>query len=264
MPSSTSSAIWLEPSWGSISPLRSPASPPWAFPVAPIPTFKPPSRTAAASPNRGEPMARSTADRKTKSQAPSRPPFPIRCFSSFGVPSGMPQAIDYAAFVAAFIAACAILDYRTRKIPNWLTVSGAVLGLAHSILAPHGIGPLMSLAGLAIGFLLLLLPWLLGGGGMGDVKMLAALGAWLGPLGILVAFGLGSVLAAGGMIIVLTASLLTEGFSRTRRRYVGASAGVTPTSAMPRKNVRRVLPFAVPMAISTWLILGWMLLKAIG
>ena len=176
----------------------------------------------------------------------------------------MPQAIDYAAFVAAFIAACAILDYRTRKIPNWLTVSGALLGLAHSVLAPWGIGPLMSLAGLAVGFLLLLLPWLLGGGGMGDVKMLAALGAWLGPVGILVAFGLGSVLAAGGMMIVLTSSMLTEGFSRTRRRYVGAGAVATAAPVAPRKNVRRVLPFAVPMAISTWLILGWTLLKAVG
>src|SRR5262245_19445326 len=124
----------------------------------------------------------------------------------------MPQAIDYAAFVAAFIAACAILDYRTRKIPNWLTVSGAVLGLAYSALAPRGIGPLLSLAGMGVGFLLLLLPWLVGGGGMGDVKMLAALGAWLGPVGIFVAFGLGSVLAAGGMMFVLTAGMLTEGF----------------------------------------------------
>jgi len=176
----------------------------------------------------------------------------------------MPQAIEYAALVAAFIAACAILDYRTRKIPNWLTVSGAVLGLAYSILAPRGIGPLLSLAGLAVGFLLLLLPWLLGGGGMGDVKMLAALGAWLGPVGILVAFGLGSVLAAGGMMIVLTSSMLTEGFSRTRGRYVSAGAVAVASSATPRKNVRRVLPFAVPMAISTWLILGWMMLKAMG
>jgi hypothetical protein len=59
--------------------------------------------------------------------------------------------LDYVAFVAAFIAACAILDYRTRKIPNWLTASAAVLGLAHSALAPHGIGPLWSLAGFAVG-----------------------------------------------------------------------------------------------------------------
>jgi prepilin peptidase CpaA len=172
--------------------------------------------------------------------------------------------LDYVAFVAAFIAACAILDYRTRKIPNWLTASAAVLGLVHSVFAPHGIGPLWSVAGFAVGFSLLLLPWLLGGGGMGDVKMLAALGVWLGPVGILVAFGLGSVLAAGGMIAVLTASTLLEGFSLTRRRYVSATVGAESSAGVPRKPVRRVLPFALPMAISTWLMLGWMLLKAAG
>ena len=55
--------------------------------------------------------------------------------------------------------------------------------------APQGIGPLWALAGFAVGFSLLIVPWLLGGGGMGDVKMLAALGTWLGPLLVLVAFG---------------------------------------------------------------------------
>src|SRR5688500_10533930 len=93
----------------------------------------------------------------------------------------------YVAFVAAFMIAAAALDYRTRKIPNWLTVPTAVLGLAFHTLAPDGSGPLAALAGFAVGFALLLLPYLLGGGGMGDVKMLAALGTWLGPLLILVA-----------------------------------------------------------------------------
>jgi Flp pilus assembly protein protease CpaA len=97
---------------------------------------------------------------------------------------------------------------------------------------------------------------------MGDVKMLAALGTWLGPIGILVAFGVGSVLAAFGMIAVLTMNTLAHGFSWTRRRYVAAAAGVGPAS-MPTK-ARRVLPFAVPMALSTWLVLAWMLMKVVN
>jgi len=72
------------------------------------------------------------------------------------------------------------------------------------------------------------------------------------------------VLAAGGMIAVLTASMLLDGFSLTRRRYVSATAGPESTAGAPRKPARRVLPFALPMAISTWLMLGWMLLKAAG
>jgi prepilin peptidase CpaA len=174
----------------------------------------------------------------------------------------MPISYDFAALVALFMGACAFCDYRTHKIPNWLTVPAAILGLVYSLLAPLGIGPLWSLAGLAVGFSLLLLPWLLGGGGMGDVKMLAALGAWLGPLGVLIAFGLGAVLAAGGMMLVLTGSLVADGFSATRKRYVAAGGAGGATTA-PRK-LRRVLPFAVPMALATWLALGWMLIRASG
>jgi prepilin peptidase CpaA len=159
------------------------------------------------------------------------------------------------------MATCAVVDYRTRKIPNWLTVSAALAGIGYSALATGGIGLAWSLAGLATGFSLLLLPWLLGGGGMGDVKMLAALGAWLGPLGILIAFGLGSVLAAMGMMLVLTASMLRDGFSRTRRRYVAAGGGAA-SAAVPPARRQRVLPFAVPMAVSTLLFLGWLLVRA--
>jgi prepilin peptidase CpaA len=172
---------------------------------------------------------------------------------------------DFAVPVALFTALAAVLDYRTKKIPNWLTVSAAVLGLAFHTFTPGGMGPLAALAGFAIGFCLLLLPWLLGGGGMGDVKLLAALGAWLGPVFILVTFGTSAMLAACGAITIMTASALTDGFSATRRRYVQAGAGGSSASSgtAPRKT-RRVLPFAVPVAMATWLVLAWMLLRSQG
>jgi len=171
----------------------------------------------------------------------------------------MHASYDFAALVGIFMGLCAVVDYRTQRIPNWLTVPAAVLGLIYGSLAPGGVGFLWSLAGFAIGMALLLAPWLLGGGGMGDVKMLAALGAWMGPLGVLVAFGLGAVLAAFGMVGVLTLSMLSEGFSQTRKRYVAAAA--VGTAATGPRKVRRVLPFAVPMAISTWLVLAWMMTR---
>jgi hypothetical protein len=102
--------------------------------------------------------------------------------------------------------------------------------------------------------------------------MLAALGVWLGPIGILTAFGLGAMLAAFGMVGVLVGSACSEGFSATRKRYASAAVGGTATTAASggsataaaTKKVRRVLPFAVPMALGTWLVLGWMLLKTHG
>lgn len=176
----------------------------------------------------------------------------------------MQISYDFAILVATFMLLCAVLDFRTRKIPNWLTVSAAVLGLAYHTLAPSGIGPLWALAGFAVGFSLLIVPWLLGGGGMGDVKMLAALGTWLGPLVILVAFGGGALLASVGAISVLAFSTVESGVSATQRRYLAARAGGGSDAgpAPPARQARRVLPFAVPVAISTWLVLVWMIARS--
>ena len=71
-------------------------------------------------------------------------------------------------------------DLKTRRIPNYLTLGGAVGGLVFQ-LGYHGLpGLLDGLAGLGLGLILLLGPYLLGGMGAGDVKASAALGAWLG------------------------------------------------------------------------------------
>jgi prepilin peptidase CpaA len=170
---------------------------------------------------------------------------------------------DFAALVALYIGIAAVVDYRTKKIPNWLTVPTAILGLAYNSLAPGGLGPVAALAGFAIGFGLLLLPWILGGGGMGDVKMLAALGAWLGPLLILITFGLGTVLAAVGATLVIATSTMSSGIVATQERYIRPGNGGAATAGQPPRKVRRVLPFAVPVAISTWIVLGWLVVHSI-
>jgi prepilin peptidase CpaA len=71
-------------------------------------------------------------------------------------------------------------DWRTRRIPNWLTVSGALTGLAANAILRGWHGAIMSLegAGLALGLLLPLV--LLRGFGAGDWKLMGAMGAVLG------------------------------------------------------------------------------------
>jgi prepilin peptidase CpaA len=92
-------------------------------------------------------------------------------------------------------------DLKTRRIPNYLTLSGALGGLGFQ-LGYHGLpGLLDGLAGLGVGFFLLLGPYLMGGMGGGDVKASAALGAWLGlwrAFALFVYMGL-----AGGLIILV-------------------------------------------------------------
>jgi Flp pilus assembly protein protease CpaA len=52
----------------------------------------------------------------------------------------MHASYDFAALVAVYMVLCAAIDYRTKRIPNWLTVPAAVSGLIYSALFPHGIG----------------------------------------------------------------------------------------------------------------------------
>ncbi len=94
-------------------------------------------------------------------------------------------------------------DLRRRAVPNWLTAAGAAGGLVCSAASGwHGLG--MAVAGMIAGFLILLpFHWLRAMGG-GDVKLLAAFGALLGPSGILLAAVFaavfGGITAAGALV----------------------------------------------------------------
>jgi prepilin peptidase CpaA len=91
-------------------------------------------------------------------------------------------------------------DVRTRRIPNYLTLGTAVAGLALNFMT-HGLSGLVDgVLGMLLGFACLILPYLWGGMGAGDVKALAALGAWLGPNLTLFLFCYMGI--AGGIIAV--------------------------------------------------------------
>jgi prepilin peptidase CpaA len=82
--------------------------------------------------------------------------------------------------------AAVVADVRRRQVPNWLNAAGACAGLACAAYGGwHGVG--MAAAGTAAGFLILLPFHLCGAMGGGDVKLMAAYGALLGPSGILLA-----------------------------------------------------------------------------
>lgn len=106
--------------------------------------------------------------------------------------------------VIILVILAAIMDVRSQRIPNYLTLPGCGIGLMYHVLASGKNGLMFSFAGLALGMCLLLLFYLLGGMGAGDVKLMGAIGALLGWEGILKAF-LFSALIGGLYSIVAMA-----------------------------------------------------------
>jgi prepilin peptidase CpaA len=108
------------------------------------------------------------------------------------------------AVVAISLIAC-VTDLRTRRIPNVLTFGAAIAGLvAHTALAGTT-GALAAGGGWLTGLVIFLPFFALGGMGGGDVKLLAALGAWLGAYETLY-LALYSAAAGGALAIVVAFS----------------------------------------------------------
>src|SRR5215471_21444666 len=86
---------------------------------------------------------------------------------------------SHMALVVAAVAC--IADWRSRRIPNALTLSAALAAVACQALIGGTAGEATSASGWLIGVALFFPFFALGGLGTGDVKLLGAIGAWLGP-----------------------------------------------------------------------------------
>ena len=157
------------------------------------------------------------------------------------------------AFVAVFTIAAMVTDLRSRRIPNWLTVSGLVVGIVFHTVASGWHGTLFALGGFAVGFGVLFVLWSIGGGGGGDVKLMGALGAWLGAKLTIAVFLLSAFMAFFCLLAVMGWGLLA-------RQPATAGAGSEGGS---KALFRKTIPYAIPAGLSAWLVLvGQMLITS--
>lgn len=156
------------------------------------------------------------------------------------------------AAVVVVIAAC-VPDIRSRRIPNALTFGAALTAVGFHVATGGWSGLLASVSGWIVGAALFFPFFALRGMGAGDVKLMAAVGAWLGPLPVFWAALCTSL--AGGVIGLAVA--VAHGYHRTALINVSALigfwrvAGIRPLSALSLDGPAPRLAYAVPIAIGT-------------
>jgi prepilin peptidase CpaA len=168
--------------------------------------------------------------------------------------------VDATACITLSVALVAcVVDLRTRRIPNALTFAAAAGALLFHA-ASGGWGGLGRAAGGgAIGLALFLPFFLLRGLGGGDVKLLAALGAWLGPAGAL-SLAVWSMIAGGPMALVVAAwrGYAKQAIGNVRSlvlfwRVMGLAPHPTITLDQPGSpRLPYSLPIAVGLMVTIW------------
>ena len=134
----------------------------------------------------------------------------------------LPSAAFGAIAIGMVIAT--IVDIRTRRIPNELTAAMAGVGVGLSATGVSGVPLWASALGFVVGLLLMMPGHVLGATGAGDVKLMAAGGAILGPTMVVKAFLFTAI--AGGVLAVLVAirrRRLTATLSSTGRLVAGSA-----------------------------------------
>ena len=98
-----------------------------------------------------------------------------------------------------------IFDIRFHRIPNWLTFPTLIIAIAYHVWTRGFAGLVFGFAGLLVGIAVLSIPYLLGGMGAGDVKLMGAIGGFLGPKNVLLAFLCSAII--GGLYAILLLAL---------------------------------------------------------
>src|SRR3954467_14757784 len=166
--------------------------------------------------------------------------------------------------LVVMLAVAAAVDFRSRRIPNALTGMIALLGLAQSFTAGHTVSPWQSVLGLLTGAALLCMLFAIGAIGGGDLKLLAAAGAWLGPKLVFQVFLVEAIL---GMLIVLTTCAIQGRIKLLMNNSLLLATNIAHVNQLGTDHVQatgqscrsidRPLPYAVPIFLATLIVLSF-------
>ena len=153
------------------------------------------------------------------------------------------------------------IDYSERRVPNWLNLALIVTGFSAQAAYFGTAGLATGAYGLLTGFGLLIIPWMMHGMGAGDVKLMAAIGVWLGPALAFYSFALGAVIGGLAAVVMIVstgrlwmawANLNVILIKCSRLQTVFSDFGSTKSFG----KTSQLLPYGVPLTAGTLVILG--------
>ncbi|MBS4196147.1 A24 family peptidase [Lederbergia citri] len=148
-----------------------------------------------------------------------------------------------------------ITDLRSRKILNIVTLPAILVALIYHTFTSGFQGLSFSGLGFLVGLGLLLIPFLMGGVGAGDVKLLAAIGAWKGTMFVLYT-GLFAGVIGGLISIFILLKNKKLGFTLKSMLFSVLFLKGTKGSLQFTSDTKSVsIPYAIPIAIGSFLTL---------
>ncbi|MBT2322947.1 prepilin peptidase [Variovorax paradoxus] len=172
------------------------------------------------------------------------------------------------AVLFALLIVASVSDYRSYRIPNWLTFGGAAFALIYKTVI--AVSPptafLLAFGGLFLGFLVMLPPYALGVMGAGDVKLMAMVGAFLGIhetlQAVLFAFLVGGIAALGFAIIKgKLGRMLHNAKNAVYGLVASAMVGAKPEARIYAGQSVGKLPYGICISLGT---MGYVLGRQLG
>jgi prepilin peptidase CpaA len=159
----------------------------------------------------------------------------------------------------SILSISAIIDFRSQKIPNLITFPTVIIALLYHFLTNGIDGLTFSVLGLATGIGLLIIPYMLGGMGAGDAKLMGAVGAILGSKSVFIAF-LFSALVGGiyALIIILLHRKQFKDFFKKQLitlQYFILTRKFIP-DPVEENNKKPRLCYGVAIALGTYIYMG--------